>query len=80
MQIVVCTEVMDLAFVVDGSGSICDSDPNFNFSRDSTCQNWNFILQFIGRVCDTLTIGPNATRVAMVMFSSSARLVWGLGT
>ena len=69
---------MDLAFVVDGSGSICDADPNFNYAVDTTCDNWSFIVQFIHRIVSELTIGPMDTRVALVTFSSRAALQWNL--
>ena len=64
-----CTAKQDLTFVVDGSGSICPTQP---------CANWDFTLQFIHRLVDSMTIGPNDTRVAVIIFSSASYIQWNL--
>ena len=69
---------MDLVFVVDGSGSICDNDPNFEYGRDNTCDNWNFILKFIVDFVSAMDIGLSSTRVSLVTFATTAVLDWDL--
>jgi len=69
---------MDLVFVVDGSGSICDSDTNFHYGTDVTCDNWNFILKFMEDFVSDMDIGLASTRVGLVTFASSAFLGWDL--
>ena len=78
MFFLVCESLWDLVFVVDASGSICDADPNFNFTRDDTCNNWNFILQFIHRIADGLNIGLSQFRVGMVIFDTTSHVEWNL--
>jgi len=53
--------VADIAFVIDNSGSIRDNDPIGG-------NNWQLILDFVKSIIDAFTIGPQATRVAVVDF------------
>lgn len=69
---------MDLVFVVDGSGSICDNDPEFRKGIDTTCDNWKFILKFMRDMTNSLTIGMTATRVGLVTFATKAQVAWNL--
>lgn len=69
---------LDLVFVVDGSGSICDVDPKFEYGRDITCDNWNFILTFMVDFVNDMDIGLTATRVGLVTFASTAVVQWDL--
>ena len=69
---------MDLVFVVDGSGSICDNDPNFEYGIDVTCDNWNFILKFMGDFVQDIDIGLTSTRVGLATFATTATLGWEL--
>jgi uncharacterized protein YegL len=55
---------VDLTFVVDSSGSINADNPN----------NWESGLTFINSVVDSLSIGPDAVQVAMVMFGTKAQV------
>ena len=68
----------DIVFVIDKSGSICDSDPMYLFGRDRTCDNWKFLATFVHNVVSDLIIGPTATRVGLVSFDSSSRVQWTL--
>ena len=69
---------MDLAFVIDMSGSICDNDPTFNYDTDITCNNWRSIVQFVYQTVANLTIGPLETNVALITFETTAVLRWNL--
>ncbi|ESO10939.1 hypothetical protein HELRODRAFT_136819, partial [Helobdella robusta] len=69
---------LDIVFVVDESGSICDTDPGFVYGRDSTCTNFRNLLTFVSNLVDSFTIGPSNYRVGMVTFSSSAEVRWRL--
>lgn len=57
---------MDLAFAVDGSGSICEKQGGNSYEP---CDNWRFILSFINKLLEGFTIGPKDTRVALETFS-----------
>ena len=75
-------EPVDLVFVVDGSGSICDTDPKFVYGRDSTCSNWGFIVSFLRNFITSITttgLSYPDLRVAMVQFASNSELRWDLG-
>lgn len=74
----VCKSLLDICFVVDASGSICDTDPNFDYTRDETCNNWNLMLQFMHRIADELNIGLTEFRFGMVLFDTTARVGWNL--
>lgn len=64
-------EQVDLTFVIDGSGSICqDQEPN--------CQNWRYILSFLNSIVDHMNIGLNNDRVALVQFANKGKVEFGL--
>lgn len=69
---------MDLVFVLDGSGSICDSDPNFDYGKDVTCDNWEFILRFVADFVADMDIGPSSTRIGLVTFATDASVAWDI--
>lgn len=69
---------MDLVFVVDGSESICDNDPEFRKGIDTTCDNWNFMLKFMRDFVNDLSIGLTATRVGLITISTEAQVAWNL--
>ena len=75
-----CNGGIDLVFVLDDSGSICDNDPAFVYGRDSTCNNWQFITQFASNIISGMTIGTSNTLVGLVQFDSSAIVRWTLTT
>ena len=53
--IAVCVDkVIDVAFLIDKSGSVRG--------------NWKQMLNFVRSIIKKLTVGPNATRVAVVDF------------
>ena len=68
---------MDLAFIIDGSGSICDSDPSrVVIDGQVHCDNWDTIVEFLTKFVEELEVGPNNVRVAMVVFGEDASLYW----
>ena len=66
---------MDLCFIVDSSGSIRDNNP-----PGGQPDNWQLQLEFLSRLVDLFTIGPDATKVGVVVFSKEVRLVFSLDT
>lgn len=59
---------LDLCFLIDSSGSIQFAGPD----------NWGIILAFVNQVIGSLTVGPSATQVGMVVFSTDAEKAFGL--
>lgn len=68
-----CKTNLDLAFVVDSSGSIGQND--------STAQsNWIRALSFVNEVIGRFSIGINETHVALVKFSTNANVEFYLNS
>jgi len=59
---------LDLNFIVDASGSVKHDDPD----------NWDKSLKFVADVVRQFVIGPNDVQVSFVLFSTDARVEWGL--
>lgn len=70
----------DVCFLIDRSGSICDTDPLFNFSNpeDKTCDNWRLAVNFVYSFVSNIYVGPNNVRVAVIIFDDKAMLMWNL--
>ena len=68
-----CELIADLALVIDNSGSIRDKNP-----EDQSYDNYNLLKNFINKLLDRVDIGPNATRVGTIKFSSMSQLVFHL--
>lgn len=66
---------MDLALLVDGSGSICEKQGGNSYEP---CDNWRFILTFINELLEGFTIGPKDTRVALEVFARSVEIPFDL--
>ncbi|KAK6972683.1 cartilage matrix protein, partial [Biomphalaria glabrata] len=67
-QDTLCRRQMDLVFVIDGSNSLGE-------------YNFNLVLQNVSKaVEETLTIGPNDTRVGVVVYSKTVTAVIQLQT
>jgi hypothetical protein len=60
---------IDLGIVLDTSGSITDGGNE---------QNWPLLLQFVASIVEQFEIGPSKTRVSLVVFSTSAYMVFPL--
>jgi hypothetical protein len=56
--------LLDLAFIVDSSGSI----------EDAAKGNWNLVLDFIATVVAQYQIGENDVRVSMVVYSTKGEI------
>ena len=57
-------------FIIDSSGSIKDADPG----------NYDLLLQFVTDIVDGLTIGPDNTRVGVIVYSNTASIHFHLNT
>ena len=57
----VCRTPVDLAFLVDSSGSI-------------GIKNWEGILVFLKEIVNAYNVGPDGTHVAIIAYSSNARV------
>ena len=70
-----CNRVIDLVFLVDGSGSICDIGGG---QADGTCNNWNQVRNFIISFIDdpAILISKDDARVAVVSFANEGKIVW----
>ncbi len=65
-----CFSRADVCFVLDSSQSICGDS--------SGCEDWISLLDFVNKIIDVFTIGSDATRVGVVIFSNDANLVFPL--
>ena len=70
-----CEVQVDLCFIIDSSGSIRDNNP-----PGGQPDNWELQLEFLSRLVDLFTIGPDATKVGAVVFSEQVRLAFSLDT
>ena len=64
---------MDVAFIIDGSGSIRDANPS-----DQSYDNWNLLLTFVANIADNLPVSPSGTHVAAVVFSDRGQVLFPL--
>lgn len=62
------TQIADVVFVLDSSGSIRDQNPD-----DNSYDNWNRMLQFVSDIIGQLNIGQNGVHVGLVVYSQLAR-------
>ncbi|MEE4248746.1 MAG: VWA domain-containing protein [Kangiellaceae bacterium] len=69
--------MIDLVFVVDGSGSICDNDPSRK-NDGSGCDNWKQIVNFITEFVTVMEPSETGTHVGLVSFSTESLLLAGL--
>ena len=70
--------VIDLTFVLDGSGSICDSDLGPKFDDGRGCNNWLSVVTFVSDFVASLTIGEDLTRVGVVTFANEGKALMTL--
>lgn len=66
-----CAEKIDLVFVMDASASICGKTV-------STCKNWEYGVKFVVDLASRFLIGPDATQVALLVFSTTTRVKFNL--
>lgn len=71
-----CTDTLiDLAILVDGSGSICG-----NCGGCDTCNNYELVKDFVYGIVHELEVGPTAARIAVVLYSNSAKTLFNFNT
>ncbi|KAK2161027.1 hypothetical protein LSH36_122g02004 [Paralvinella palmiformis] len=71
---------IDLAFIVDGSGSICDNDPTRQIiDNQVTCNNWRSVVNFISGAVDRLNIGAQDAQIALVTFADKGSVYFNFG-
>ena len=68
-----CVAKADITFIVDNSGSIRDKNP-----KDGSYDNWVLVKNFVKRVVDSMEIGYNDTRIAVIKFSEAGRIQFNL--
>ena len=68
-----CTSNLDVAFIIDGSGSIRDANPT-----DQSYDNWNLLLTFVANVADNLPVSVTGTHVGAVVFSDIGEVLFPL--
>ena len=59
---------IDIAFILDGSGSVYDTRPPV----------WKAEIEILEKTINNFNIGPDDVRVAMVTYSDTARVEWTL--
>ena len=69
--------VIDLVFVVDGSGSICDNDTS-RMNDGSGCNNWKQIVSFITDFVTVMQPSKEGTHVGLVSFAGESFLLMKL--
>lgn len=69
-----CAE-LDIVFVVDESGSICDQDPTFN-PRTQLCRNWVSVRNFLAEVVQALPVGVRGTHVGLITYRGEVVVDW----
>ena len=72
IQFLVCDAVLDIALIIDNSGSIANGT--------NSHENYNLLKQFINSLLDTLHVAPDKTRVGVVRFSTSVHTEFKLDT
>ncbi|XP_020842911.2 collagen alpha-4(VI) chain-like [Phascolarctos cinereus] len=65
LAVCMSASVADIVFLVEASGGI-------------GLENFQQVIQFLGKVIRTLNIGPNNVRVGLVLYSDEPRLEFGL--
>ncbi len=72
---ITCENTVDLCIIMDSSSGIRAKNPD-----NGIFDNWELEKEFVSLLLNGLTIRPDATRVAIVIFSEEAFLAFGLNT
>ena len=67
--------VLDIVFVVDESGSICDEDPSFD-RNTQICNNWRAVRAFLREFVLNLRIGDDDIHVGLLTFRDNVEVDW----
>lgn len=71
--------MLNYCFIVDTSGGVCNNDTDYDHVTGDSCSNWNFTRQFIHcLIAKFPNESVNRTRVALITFDSSAKIIFGL--
>ena len=65
--------LVDFAFLVDSSGSICNN-------QGGECENWRSVRSFLQQAVRDMKIEQTQSRIGMILFGSYADVVWQLDT
>jgi hypothetical protein len=63
---------VDLVFVVDSSGSICENNPTYN--NGSGCNNWILIVNFVVEFVRAMQPSRDGTHIGLLSFSDNGVL------
>lgn len=80
LPVVGCIETetsVDLVFVVDGSGSICDFDPPL-YSNGRGCNNWQQIVTFIVQFVQSMQPSVQGTHIGLISYATDPIFLTGL--
>ena len=72
VQFSVCDAVLDIALLIDNSGSISN--------KTNSDENYILLKQFVNSLLDTLYIAPDKTRVGVIRFSTNVFTEFKLNT
>ena len=73
-----CAVPFDIVFIVDGSASLCDTDPSYDANFGS-CDHWMAVLEFIEDIVRVQPIGGElGTQVGLIIYSTTATVEWYL--
>ncbi len=73
--------MIDLAFIVDASGSICDNDATAVRDQNGnvvSCNNWLLVKNLLNQVTRDLVIGERDAHLGLVLFSGRVDLIFDL--
>ena len=73
-----CGLGVDLVFMVDISGSVCDYDRGFIESGVAHCSNFIALKEFIVNLMRGFDISSSKDRIALVTFNGTAKIQWPL--
>ncbi len=63
------TTIVDLVFIVDSSGSICQNQ------EVTTCPNWELMTAFVALVVEELVVDESNAHVGLIKFSSATTVI-----
>ena len=72
---------MDLVFVVDSSGSICDNDPtSYIINNHIICDNWKEVVSFMRNITFDVAYWQKCGPVGLVQYATQSHVRWNLDT